>query len=53
MVKGLKSKMFEEQVGSLGLSSPEQRRPRGGLMVAYSFSRGEHLCSRVLISALW
>ena len=34
--KGLEDKMCEEWLRSCGLFSPEQRRLRGGLMVAYS-----------------
>jgi len=40
MVKGLQGKTYEEQLRFLGLFSPEKRRLRGGLMVAYSFSQG-------------
>ena len=39
MGKGLEGKMYEEQLRSCGLFSPEQRRLRGGLMVAYNFSQ--------------
>ena len=34
MGKDLEGKLCEEQLRSLGLFSPEQRRLRGGLMVA-------------------
>jgi len=34
MAKGLEGKMCEERLRSLGLFSPEQRRLRGGLVVA-------------------
>ena len=34
--KALEGKMHEEWLRSLGLFGPEQRRLRGGLMVAYS-----------------
>ena len=40
MVQGPEGKMYEQQLKSLGLFSPEKRRLRGGLMVAYSFSQG-------------
>jgi len=33
--------MYEEELRSLDLFSPEQRRLRGGLMVAYSSSQEE------------
>ena len=36
MVKGLEGKMCEEQLKSLSVFSPEQRRLRGGLMAACS-----------------
>ena len=37
MVKGLEGKMCEEQLRSLGLFSPEQKRLRGILMATCSF----------------
>lgn len=37
MVKGLEENMYEECLRSLGLFSPEKKRLRGVLMVAYSF----------------
>ena len=45
MVKGVKGKMYEERLRSLGLFSPEQSRLRGGLMspaegMAWSCVRG-------------
>lgn len=40
MVKGLEGKVYEEQLRSLGLFSPEQRTLRGGLVVACSSSQG-------------
>jgi len=39
-VKGLEGKTYKEHLRPLGLLSPEQRRMRGGLMAAYSFSQG-------------
>jgi len=36
MVKGLKGKTWEEQLGSPNLFSVEKRRLRGDLMAAYS-----------------
>ena len=49
MVKGVKGKMYEERLRSLGLFSPERSRLRGGLMVAaapYREQRGSaELCS--------
>ena len=39
MVKGLEDTVCEEKLRSLGLSSPEQSRPRGGLMVAAASHR--------------
>lgn len=38
-MKGLKGKMYEELLRSLGFFSPEQRRLRRDFMVVYSFSR--------------
>ena len=52
MVKGLEGKMYEEQLRCLGLFSPEQSRPRGGLMAACSSLKREAE-GRVLSSALW
>ena len=52
MVKGLDEEMYEEWLRSLGLFSPEQNRPRGGLMAACSSlmrgaeRAGTELCSR-------
>lgn len=40
MREGLEGKTCEEQLGSLGLVSPEQSRLREGLVVAYSSSQG-------------
>jgi len=40
MGKGLQGRICEEGLRCLGLFSPEQRRMRGGLMAAYSFSQG-------------
>ena len=37
MVKGLEGKLYEEQLKSLGLFSPEKRRLRRHLIVVYSF----------------
>ena len=52
MVKGLEQKMCEERLRCLGLFSPEQSRPRGGLMAACSFlMRGAE--GQALSSALW
>ena len=52
MVKGLECKMYEEGLRSLGLFSPEQSRPRGGLMAACSsLTRGAE--GQALSSALW
>jgi len=39
-VKGLEGKTYKEHLRPLGLLSPEQRRMRGGLMVAYSSLQG-------------
>ena len=36
-VKGLEANMYEEQMRSLGLFSPEKRRMRGDLIRAYGF----------------
>lgn len=41
MVKGVEGKTFKGWLKSLGLFNTEQRRPRRGLMVAYSSSWGE------------
>ena len=35
-VKGLEPKIYEKQLRSIDLVSPDKRRLRGGLMVAYS-----------------
>ena len=52
MVKSLEGKMQEEHLRPLGLSSPEQGRPRGGLMAACSsLTRGAE--GQALSSALW
>ena len=52
MVKGHEGKKYEEQLKSLGLFSPEQRRMRGGLMAAgSSLTRGAE--GQALSSALW
>lgn len=52
MVRGLEGKTYEEQLRSLGLFSPEQSRPRGGLMAACSsLTRGAE--GQALSSALW
>ena len=52
MVKGLEGKMHEERLRSLGLLSPQQSRPRGGLMAACSsLTRGAE--GQALSSALW
>ena len=52
MVKGLEGKMYEEQLKSLALFSPEQSRLRGGLMAACSsLTRGAE--GQALSSALW
>lgn len=48
MMKGLDSKMSEEQLRSLSLFSSEQRRPHGSLQFSHGGS-GE----AALISALW
>ena len=55
MLNELEGKACEKQLRSLGLFSPEQRRLRGGLMVAYSSSQGERrgsaeLCSLVIVT---
>lgn len=39
MVKGLESKMYEEQLRFLAVFSPEQRGLRGGLMVTAAIHR--------------
>jgi len=44
--KIVEGKTYEEQLRSIGLFSSEQRRLRGGLMAAFSSSRGE-CCSLV------
>ena len=52
MMKGPEEKMYEEQLRSLDLSSPEQSRPRVGLMAACSsLTRGAE--GQALSSALW
>jgi len=52
MVEGLEGKVCEEQLSSLGLFSPEQSSPRGGLMAACSsLTRGVE--GQALSSALW
>jgi len=51
MVKGLEGKTHEEWLRSLGLFSPEQRRLRGGLMVAAAPPEGSG--GAALSSALW
>lgn len=52
VVKGLEGKKYEERLRSLGLFSPEQSRPRGGLMAACSsLTRGAE--GQALSSALW
>ena len=43
-VKDLEVKTYEKQLWSLGLFSPEKRRLKGDLMVAYSCSQGEWRC---------
>ena len=43
MVKGMESKTQEEWLRSLGLFSPEQRRLRGELVVAYRMDPREWL----------
>ena len=35
-MKGIECKMYEDWLRSLGLFSPEKKKLRGGLMVAYS-----------------
>uniref|UniRef100_A0A493TR34 Reverse transcriptase domain-containing protein n=1 Tax=Anas platyrhynchos platyrhynchos TaxID=8840 RepID=A0A493TR34_ANAPP len=51
MVKGLKGKMYEERLRSLGLFSLEKRRLRGDLIVVYSFlTRGSVGAGRDLFS---
>lgn len=51
-MKDLEGKMYEECLKSLGFFSPEKKRLRGGLMVAYSFLTGG-MQEQVLIPALW
>ena len=52
MVKDLEGNMYEEQLKSLHLFSPEQSRLRGGLMAACSsLARGAE--GQALSSALW
>jgi len=36
-MKGVEGRMYEERLQSLVFFSPEKRKLRGGLMVAYSF----------------
>lgn len=51
-VKGPEEKMYEEWLRSLGLFSPEKKRLKGVIMVAYSFfMRG--LDGQGLNSSLW
>lgn len=51
MVKGLEGKIYEEQLRSFELFSPEQRRLREDLIAAYGFlMRGAE--GQALISAL-
>ena len=56
-MKGLEEKMYEEKLRCLGLFSPEQRRLRGGLMVAYSSSQGSRRavlpCEGLVLRELW
>ena len=52
MVKGLEGKTYEERLRALVVFSPEQSRPRGGLMAACSsLPRGAE--GQALSSALW
>lgn len=44
MGKGLEGKMYKEQLRSLGLFNPEQRKVMGGLIVAYCSSQGAEKC---------
>ena len=51
-VKGLEGKTYEKGLSSPGLFSPEQSRPRGGLMAACSsLTRGAE--GQALSSAFW
>jgi len=52
MVKDLEGKMFEECLKSLGFFSPEKKRLRGGLMVAYNILIGGAE-GQIWISSLW